>query len=140
MVLIAACTGGNDFDDAERVAIEAASEEWLAAHTAKDWDALMALYTEDAVFIPPEGPVLEGRDAIRAWFIANESEARVELNNLEIVGNGDLAYVRGESRVIVPSETGPRVIFEGVYLDIRRRTPDGRWLVARDMVRNDPVL
>lgn len=126
------------FTDEDRAAIEALSNEWLAAHTAKDWDALITLYTDDAVFIPPEGPLVQGKEDIRTWFLENESDARVELNNIEIEGVGDLAYVRGESTITVLSETGSPTAIRGVYLDIRRRSPDGSWLVSRDMVRLDP--
>ncbi len=134
---LAACAGfeTSGLSEADRASIETASQLWQVAHAAKDWDQLKSYYTDDATFIPPEGPVIEGRDNIHAWFVANESDALVELNNIEIEGAGDLAYVRGTSRLTLASESGSHTVITCHYLDIRVRGTDGAWRISRDMVR-----
>jgi ketosteroid isomerase-like protein len=49
--------------DVERIVLELG-----AAFNAKDPVALAALYTEDAVLMPPSEPSVHGNEAIRAWF------------------------------------------------------------------------
>ena len=121
-------------------AIRQMTDEWLVAHAARDWDSLAEHYTDDAVLMPPMAPPIQGRSAIREWFGANENDTRVEVAILEIEGYGDLAYVRGESRVTLGVSTDAPVTFVGKYLDIRRRQADGSWLVSVDMFSPDVEL
>jgi ketosteroid isomerase-like protein len=42
--------------------------QWEDAVAARDHDALAALLTDDVVVVTPKGKVLEGRDAVRAYY------------------------------------------------------------------------
>lgn len=124
----------------EIAVIRQLTADWLLAHSARDWDSLARHYSSDAVLMPPMAPPIAGRSAIREWFRANENDTRVEVTILEIDGHGDLAYVRGESRVTLGLSTDVPVTFVGKYLDIRRRQADGSWLVSVDMFSPDVAL
>ena len=126
--------------DADRDAIRAAASAWLQAHQTNDWGAVAAMYTEDAVLMPPNQPEIRGRDDIRTWFEENESGNRIELEYVEIDGCGDVAYVRGKYRMTIPVEGGEPIVDVGKLLEIRRRSADGSWLVARDMFSSDLPL
>ncbi len=63
--------------------------EWFAV----TWQH--ATYTEDAVLMPPNGPAVQGRDDIQAFWESFPPVADLDLANVEIAGRGDLAYVRG---------------------------------------------
>ena len=127
-------------DENDLAAIRQMTDDWLVAHASRDWDAVGRQYTEDAVLMPPMAPLIRGRSAIQSWFAANENDTRVEVAILEIEGFGDLAYVRGESRVTLGVSTEFPVTLVGKYLDIRRRQPDGSWLVSVDMFSPDREL
>ena len=118
-------------------AIRQMTDDWLVSHASRDWDGVGRQYTEDAVLMPPMTPLIRGRTAIQSWFEANENDTRVEVAILEIQGVGDLAYVRGESKVTLGVSTDSPITFVGKYLDIRRRQPDGSWLVSVDMFSPD---
>ena len=139
-LLLVACaeTDTSGLSEKDQASIETASKLWQATHAAKDWDQLLSFYTVDAIFIPPEGPVIEGRDNIHAWFVANETDALVELNNIEIEGTGDLAFVRGTSRLTMTSDAGLHMVINCHYLDIRVRDANDVWRISRDMVRCQP--
>ena len=140
LVSISGCRPANDvsLDEAEIASIRAM--KWLQAHRERDWDTLAQLDTEDAVMMPPMAPVFSGRETIRDWFEANEGDMRVEVEILEIEGYADLAYVRGTSTVTMGLSTETPVTFTGKYLDIRRRQPDGSWIVSVDMFSPDEPI
>src|SRR5439155_20048517 len=77
----------------EVAAIKATLETWKQASLAGDWPAFFGHFTEDAVWIGPNGPPVEGLATIRqgTWFRALEEE----LVPVQIDGRGDLAFARG---------------------------------------------
>jgi ketosteroid isomerase-like protein len=96
-----------------------------------------ASFACDAALMPPDGPPVIGRDAIRQW---RESQARAPFRVLpesavqdEIRVEGQAAFVRTTVRgTRVPRAGGDGVAFEEKYLDLLRRTDDGGWeFVAR---------
>jgi len=122
------------------VGLEAMTQSWLAAHRDRDWDAVASHYTEDAILMPPFAPIIQGKSTIRDWFAENEGHTTIEVENIEIEGYEDLAYVRGTSIVTHEMPGNASVSFEGKYLDIRRRDVDGSWKVSIDMFSPDVPL
>ncbi len=82
--------------DRDYAAIKELNHRWLEAERAGDWSTIAALSTEDAVWAPPGQPVLQGRQAIRAWGAALHIMP-VELAEtlVEVDGCNRVAYVRG---------------------------------------------
>src|SRR5688572_9829027 len=54
-------------DDDLKDKLSAFNDKFVGAWTGGDADALAAQFTEDALYWPPEGETLSGRDEIRAW-------------------------------------------------------------------------
>lgn len=45
-------------------------DAWARAHTSRDWDALVAMYTRDALFFGSTPALAVGHPGIRAYFVA----------------------------------------------------------------------
>jgi ketosteroid isomerase-like protein/uncharacterized Zn-binding protein involved in type VI secretion len=114
--------------DAE-AALEKRTQEWVKAFNAHEAGALTALYTDDAVLAPHNAPAIFGRDAIRADFeeVFATKDVGIELENLEIVTRGDLAYKAGRYRL----HAGDTLIDRGKFLEIWLLM-DGEWMLHRD--------
>src|SRR5688572_27985937 len=84
-----------DLTAADRAAIAAAEEAWTTAANAGDFDALAKVYDEDAILLPPNAEPIRGRAGIAAYFRGFPPFEEMRLEQLELVGRGDLAYVRG---------------------------------------------
>ena len=119
-------------------AIETTQLQFAAAFLRRDFDALAALYTDDAVVMPPNEPAVHGRTAVKAWMAAFPVVTDFTLSTSRIEGRADLAYVRGTYTMTLRPEGGQTpVMVRGKYLEIRRRQSNGEWLLEADMFSSD---
>ena len=119
-------------------AIETTQLQFAAAFLRRDFDALAALYTDDAVVMPPNEPAVHGRTALKAWMAAFPVVTDFTLSTGRIEGRADLAYVRGTyTMTLRPEGAQTPVMVRGKYLEIRRRQSNGDWLLEADMFNSD---
>jgi uncharacterized protein (TIGR02246 family) len=78
-------------------AIECVHRRWIEAELAGDNLAVLRLCTDDVVWIPPDSPLLEGKEAITRWLKSTvEVEIRsLEVTDIRIAGNTTWAYKTG---------------------------------------------
>ena len=120
---------------ADATALRAALEAYVDAANAGDAARWASLYTEDAMMMPPNSPVVEGRAAIESWLAMLPVKITdAKGTALEVEGSGNVAYVRGtySMNLQVPGlpESVPQ---QGKMLQIYARQPAGSWLLARDI-------
>jgi uncharacterized protein (TIGR02246 family) len=98
-------------------------QQYARSYTTGDAEAVAALFTEDAVFIAPDGEVLEGHEEILASFRDHfESSVPLSMDVIEVVVVGDTAY--GTIRYAAGPEGD--VVVEGYGLSVWSRV-DGSW-------------
>jgi ketosteroid isomerase-like protein len=61
---------------------------------ARNWAALVSQYADDAVRMPPNGPTVQGRLAIRAMLEGMPPISAFEFRMVDLKGDGDIAYMR----------------------------------------------
>jgi len=129
---------GKGLSQADVSKINEVTQTFVKAALAKDWATLAALYLDDAVLDPPNEPAVKGRSAIRAWFEKFPPLTDFKTSNVRVDGRDDLAYVLGTYTMtfVPPGASGP-VKDSGKYVEVRRRQPDGRWLIAVDIFNSD---
>lgn len=115
------------------------SPTWEAQYNAGDVDALVALYTEDAVLMPPDLPSLTGVEAMRA-IVQSFLDAGLigsEVPRIEVYGVvGDEAWGAGPFRFF---DASGNLVVEGKYVVVYR-VVDGAWRIVRHMWNNDAPL
>ncbi len=113
-------------------AIRELIDAWVAASKAHDLPALLAMLTDDVIFMTPGrapfGKVEFAADNERLADVAVEARAEV----LEIETFGDCAYARSRIGAIVTSRGEPERSMAGYALSVLRKGSDGRWRIARD--------
>jgi len=107
--------------EADIAAIRAAIEEDAAAVRRADWDAVVRMFTADAIRFPPHQSPIRGRVAMRAWLGTFPPIQQFTISADEIVGCDDVAFVRGR----------------GNYMGLLRKQPDGSWLWTTDMISSE---
>ena len=117
-------------------AITATTRQFARLVLAGDFEGASQLYTPDAVVMPPHHPVCNGREAARQWMASIPRVTRFDIDPQRIDGRADLAYVTGVFSVTLQTPDG-NVDDVGKFLEIRRRQPDGSWLIEADIFNSD---
>ena len=132
----AAASGGGT-----AAAIRQVADAYVKATTSGDAKAVAALYTEDAVEMPPNLPMVKGRAAIQQYdekvFASGFKVSNFALKHLDTHATGDSGYDVGtyEQTAAQPSAATPSAD-TGKYAVIVKRTPNG-WKVAYAIYNSD---
>ncbi len=121
--------------EAEVRGLEEAFGKFMEAALAEDAAGVAERYAPDAVLIPPDHPVIRGREAIRVFFQANFARYEVEDAGLtvdEINVCGDWAFARGSVALSVTSQK-TKAFAINRFLAVYQKQPDGSWRIARDI-------
>jgi uncharacterized protein (TIGR02246 family) len=109
-------------------------EQWQELTVKEDIAGLLALTTDDVVFLTP-GHEPIGRDQFAAGLRQVLAKARIESTQevKEIHLASDLAYAWSHLDIeLIPKDGGKGVRNSGYTLSIFRRSPAGDWRLARD--------
>jgi uncharacterized protein (TIGR02246 family) len=123
--------------DEDKASVKAVDEEWARVATAGDGQAIAALYTADAVLLPPGEPIVKGEAAKKYWVdFGNGFAGPTELNTMTVEGAGDVATAIGTYKMtLTPKKAGakPLPTDEGKYIEVLKRQADGSWKIAYDI-------
>jgi uncharacterized protein (TIGR02246 family) len=124
---------------AEPSALVQLQKEWAAAANAKDSAKIASLYAEDAVLMPPNAPVVNGRAAIQAFWQGMLDQGARDISLATIAGSvsGDTGYEAGTYRLTMAVAGGTPVSDNGKYLMTVQRGKDGKWLIRNDIFNSD---
>jgi ketosteroid isomerase-like protein len=124
--------------EADIAAIRQTTDDFARWIVIPDFEALVQLYCDDAVLMPPQQPAVRGRTAIKEWMLSfpkvKECAFAIEL----VEGRADLAYVRGAFKMVLLPEGAPGPVeTTGKYIEIHKRQPDGTWPIIADIFNSD---
>ena len=118
----------------EEAAIRAITQAWQKGYNAGDAKAVAALYSEQAVLLPPGAPAAKGNAAILAYLTKDTADAAKAGVSLSIdpksdVGiSGDLAWESGTYSVKAKSGA---TVEAGKFLAVYKKS-SGKWHLIRD--------
>jgi uncharacterized protein (TIGR02246 family) len=125
----------------DEAALKAATRTWLEAYNAGDVEKIVALYTEDAMLMPPHAPVANGHAAIRAFLTADTAGAKAA--GVKLVPGASTAGVAGdtgwESGSYTITNVSGATLDSGSYLSVSHKS-NGKWLYYRDTYNSDRPL
>jgi len=129
------------FSDADRSSIQAAVDSFTNAIKSGDYAAAASWYTVDAVFMPPNAPVVEGRPAIQKTLESFGKVSAFSQPVVEVDGVGDLAYARVNFDLTFtpPNATTP-MTDKGKVIIVMRKEADGKWRTSRGIFNSDLPL
>jgi ketosteroid isomerase-like protein len=119
--------------------VRAGTEAWVKAFNDNKPDAIVALYSDDAVVLPPGSPLVRGRAALQQFFTAATAGAKSagvsfafgDVNDVGVSRN--LAWHSGT--YFVKDKSGATVE-SGKYLEAWRKS-GGKWRIVRDIWNAD---
>jgi uncharacterized protein (TIGR02246 family) len=115
------------------------SDAYVKASLAADAKAIAALYTEDAVEMPPNHPMVKGRTAIEQYYTKQfGGSAKLQslaLTKIESNASGDIGYEVGTYRQTITDGQHP-INDAGKYTVVMTRV-GGVWKVAYAIYNSD---
>jgi uncharacterized protein (TIGR02246 family) len=127
--------GMNSPYKSDEQAIRNLMETWVRATAAGDLQTVLTLMSDDAVFLVPGQPPMQGKNAFASTFQAVTSVARIEAvsDTQKIQVEGDFAWCWNHlSLTITPRNGGQPLRRAGYTLSVLRREPGGNWVVIHD--------
>jgi uncharacterized protein (TIGR02246 family) len=115
--------------------------EWSKAAGAKDIDKTVSYYSDDALVMPSNSPVLQGKAAARAMWQAMFNMPGFgggwKATKVDVARSGDLAYVTGTYEINETDSNGKPKTDKGKYLEVWKKQADGSWKCVADMFNTD---
>jgi ketosteroid isomerase-like protein len=146
IILLAGCATPPSVDlEAERTALMDADRAWYEAYAASADrpGTFVSKVAADAVLLPPDAPIAEGRDAIHAVIAGLEATPGFSVTwtpvAADVGSGGDLGYTRGTYRISFDGPAGA-INIVGKYLTLWKKQADGAWMVVVDMFNADAAM
>ena len=114
---------------------EKLAENWQAAYNNEGAAAVAALYLEDGMRMPPDMPIVTGREAIQAQVQGGMDEglAKVKIVTLESMVSGEIGIARG---IFKGMDAEGNQITEGKWGSVSKWV-DGKWQIHHDIWNMD---
>jgi len=124
-----ACSGakpGEEFGMKDQAAIRQRSEAFVKAFNDKAIDQILTIYAENSVFMPPNQPVIRGKDALKTFYddLFKSGASNLKLDIAEVSGHGPLAYASGSYEMDLKPASGQPTHDRGKFLFVLRRMAD----------------
>jgi len=99
-IAVSACATGasqQEFTRADADAIRKTATDLTTAFNAKQVDKILTLYADNSVFMPPNAPLMRGREPLQSFYssLMERGASNLELTPEEVNGHGPLAYESG---------------------------------------------
>ena len=137
----ASCGGtkpGDEFTMKDQASIRQRTDAFVKAFNAKAVDDILSIYAENSVFMPPNEPVIRGKEALRTFYddLLKSGATGLRLNVGEVSGHGPLAYQSGTYEMDLKPETGTPGRDRGKYLFVLRKMGE-TWRYEYSMWNSD---
>jgi ketosteroid isomerase-like protein len=138
--LSAACSGPApvEFTMKDAGEIRQQHEAFVAAFNTKEVSKILDMYAENSVFMPPNQPIIRGKDALRQFYeqLFRQGASDLRMDVAEVAGHGTLAYQSGTYEMALKPATGPAGRDRGKYLFVIRKMGNG-WKYNYTMWNSD---
>jgi uncharacterized protein (TIGR02246 family) len=124
--------------------INATLKQYIAAVNAADAEAYAKTLTDDVVFLPPDSPRLNGRQAVVDWakrgfFDPFTIRLQAAFDDVQVFGSQ--AVARGSfSLDLVPKAGGKHIQTTGKSMNVFRKQTDNSWKYAQSIFNFDQPL
>lgn len=134
---ILGCTPPPVDQEADVAALRDAATAYHAAASAKQADAVVALYDAAPVMVPPNADMVEGLEGVRGYrfgFIETPGvELEFEIIRAEVSSSGDLGWTLSVGEITIVRPDGPPGRDQVRDFHVWRRQADGSWRVVVDI-------
>ena len=137
-LFLAGCTMPPTIDmDAELTALRAAATAYHTAASSKDADAVVGMYDQSAIMVPPNADMVEGLAGVQNYrfgFIETPGvELEFEIVRAEVSAAGDIGWTLAIGEITINRPAGPRGRDRVRDFHTWKKQADGSWKVVVDL-------
>ena len=128
---------------ADEAAIRESDEKWAKAAGSHDLDATVAFYSDDAVLLAPNAPILTDKKGIRetwAALVAPDSKIDWKVTKVDVARSGELGYIYGTYTLSMKGPSGKIEDDKGKMVEVWKKQADGKWKCVADIFNTDLPL
>jgi uncharacterized protein (TIGR02246 family) len=119
--------------------LRAAEKALARALESTDPTAWVHHYTEDAIFVAPGAPAVQGRAALLEMAKAMHRLSSVVITPIRTEASGNVASVYAQGSWVNGAQTGAPTTTKVRAIIVWRKEPDGRWRVAQELLHAEPA-
>lgn len=143
VALTVSCNDSTVDHEAEAEVLMELSREWSDHVASGDIEEAMKFWADDATMMPPDSPILTGKEAIRKYV-----DAAVEIPGFSISWEpisahissaGDMAYMIERNVTEFDDPDAGRVVMHGKVVTVWRKEEDGNWRNVVDIWNAAPA-
>mgnify|MGYP003115103522 FL=1 len=111
------------------------NRDFAKALTAKDARAAAIVYDENASILPPNEPIVTGRENIQAYWQGAIDAGIIDatVKTIDAKSNGNLGYEIGTFTMRFHGAQNDTIIEVGKYTEILERNEEGKWISTYGM-------
>jgi ketosteroid isomerase-like protein len=125
---------------ADETTIRNLDAQWAKSAAAKDVDATVGYYSDDASLLAPNAPIASDKQSIRAsWasLLGPDASLTWQATKVEVARSSDLAYVMGTYQLTMKDPQGRPANDTGKFAEVWKKQADGNWKAAVDIFNSD---
>ena len=141
-ILISACqpaVESGPLSEEDINTLRSLSDTYVERTLAGDFAAVAAMFTENAVLLPPNESMVQGRAAAQAYLEAYPTITEFQSTAVEVGGSGDTGFVRGTYSLRANAD-GMEITDTGKWMIIVAKQEDGSWLTTSQIWNSDLPL
>jgi ketosteroid isomerase-like protein len=124
--------------------IEAINQKATKEMLSGAMDTTYAQYTDDAISMPNNEPMIRGKEAFREYgrkmMAMGMKFTKVQFNSVDVQASGQFAYEVGTYEMTFQMGSMPEMSEKGKYLTIYQHAPDGSWKTKVETWNSDAPL
>ncbi len=122
-------------------ALRDSDAQWSKAAGAKDVERFVSFFADDSSELPPNGPMVTGKEAIRKWASELVAQPGIALSwqptKVEVSRTGDIGYEIITYQLTVNNPKGKPVTDHGKGITVWEKQSGGSWKVVADTFNSD---
>jgi ketosteroid isomerase-like protein len=142
MLFSAGCgtSAPKDTRAADEATIRNLDAQWAKSAAAKDVDAAVGYYSDDASLLAPNEPIASDKTSIRAaWsaMLSPDTTLSWSASKVEVAQSSDLAYIMGTYQLTTTDPKAKPLADRGKFVEVWKKQADGSWKTVADIFNSD---
>jgi len=142
LTILCACSEDTVDRDIEAQLLMDLSREWSQKLGEGEMELAFTVWADDAVMLPPNFPMLDGKVAIREYIERASQMPGFKISweplRVQVSDSGDMAYMIERNVIELDGTDGKKIVRHGKVVTVWRKNDDGKWKNVVDVWNSAP--